>query len=204
MKMGISDIAVAMILVGFTTLLVVVSIVILYGRIDLLFTNPCWKEAMSELDDIEKSLVRGKPATLVLDGECLKKIVFTPSRKACEDACKEYEGDKDIVNTCIRKCNIATAKTFIVALPKQRTGVLGYGKRVIDFISKRGLSWLVDGKPMVFTLDCEVTEFGLVKHDECTEEGSRWVCTPGEEKAEFVMRVVQEEGEVNTCTIVEA
>ncbi|MBN2330734.1 MAG: hypothetical protein JXC85_02865 [Candidatus Aenigmarchaeota archaeon] len=188
--------------------LFVFALVMLYWRLELILTNPCWSDAMERLRPIAESPSRGLSATIILDGDsetgnCLSKVVFTPSPDACEDACEDYKGDEDQKRACLQKCQVepGESKSFVVAIPAVREGILGSGKKVIDAVAKRSFYWLFDGKPMVFSLECELVDFDVPAR-ECTPEGDSWICTPGNKKSQYNIRVVKD-GE-RTCRIVES
>ncbi len=189
--------------------LFVFALVMLYWRLELILTNPCWSDAMEELKPIAESPSRGLAATLVLDGDsetgnCLSKVVFTASPDVCKDTCEEYKGDDDQKRGCLQKCQAkeGEAKSFVIALPTTRGGIIGGSKKVIDAVAKRSFYWLFDGKPMVFSLGCELVDFDVPPAKECSQQGDSWVCTPRKnKKSQYSIRVV-EEGE-KTCKIVE-
>lgn len=175
--------------------LIVFALIFLYLRLELLFTNPCWKNAVTSLEDIEKYKQISSKPELILDGKCTEKVVFTPSSGYCESVCKEYSGD-DHVRSCVGKCQNTVARSFVVMMPKQRKGVFGYPKKFIDAIGNSNFYWLFDGKPIVFILDCEIDTMEI---EDCEESGSSWVCEPGKEKTTYKLKVVETARE--TCSI---
>lgn len=186
--------------------LFVFALVFLYWKLELILTNPCWSDAMEELRFIEEGLSRSLPATLVLDGSCVRKVVFTTSREVCEDVCNEYKSDDDQTRGCVKKCKTEPDKTksFVIAMPVERKGLIGHGKKVIDAVSKRSFYWLFDGKPQVFSFGCQLDGFELVKYkDACKEEGDSWVCEPkGDDVKRYKIKVVKETEKI--CKIVES
>lgn len=191
-------------LAAVTLTLFVFALVMLYWRLELILTNPCWSDAMEKLKPIDESVSRGRVATLVLDHACVRKIVFTSDPDECEDTCEEYKGDVDQKRGCLKKCNTAPseAKTFVIALPAERGGLLGYKDKVVDAVSKRSFYWLFDGKPVVLSFPCQLAEFNLV-NNECPAGGDPWVCTPDKNSVKRYEIGVRELTE-RTCKIAPA
>jgi hypothetical protein len=187
-----------------TLALLVFALVMLYWRLELILTNPCWSDAMEKLKPIEESVSRGREATLVLDQGCIRKVVFTSDPGTCEDTCEEYNGDVDQKRGCLKKCKAAPSetKTFVIALPVERGGLLGYKDRVVDAIGKRSFYWLFDGKPVVLSFYCQLAEFELAS-DECSDGGDPWVCTPDKKEVKSYAIGVEQLTE-KTCRIVTA
>lgn len=185
--------------------LIVLAMIGLSWRLSLLFTNPCWEDAMDKLRPIQEGVSRELTSTLVLDKACVSKIVFTPSREVCEDTCDEYskgDAENDQRRECLKRCSIqpSMTKTFVIALPTERSGIFGTGRRVVDFISTGQFKWLFDGKPVVLSFECQLVEFDIDGR-ECDPTGDSWVCKPpSEDSREYDIKV--EQLTQKTCRIV--
>lgn len=190
-----SDVLPKPLMAVFALVLIVFALIFLYTRLELLLINPCWKNAVTSLEDIEKYKQPGRKPELVLDNKCTEKAVFTSSIETCKSVCNEFSGD-DQVRSCVDKCKNTNAKSFIVLMPKQRKGVFGVTRKVIDAIGNRNLYWLFDGKPTVFILDCEIDALEI---ENCQENGLSWECEAGKEKKTYELWV--EETAKDRCAI---
>jgi hypothetical protein len=185
--------------------IIVILLVVLFWRLSLFLTNPCWEEAMNNLRPIEESIARNLKTTLVLNSECVKKVVFTTSRDVCQDTCEEYmthDVENDQRRECIQKCNVqpSLTKTFVIALPTERAGISGSGKKLSDFINKGEFKWLFDGKVMVFSFKCQLIDIRIHGQD-CIETGESWICTPPKQSSSRYEITIEQLGE-QTCRIV--
>ncbi len=185
--------------------LIVAGLLTLTWRLSMLLTNPCWEDAMDKLKPIQESVSRGLTTTLVLDKACVRKVVFTPSHEACEDTCEEYmrhDAENDQRRECLKKCNIqpSMTKTFVIALPTERSGWTGPVRKVADFISTGQFKWLFDGKPVVLSFDCQLEEMEI-PGKECNPTGESWVCKPPSEGSRKIDITVEKLTQ-NTCRIV--
>jgi hypothetical protein len=179
--------------------LFVFALVVLYWRLDLLLANPCWEDVLEGLNEIKPD----KDATLVLSGECVKKIVFATSKTACRDACEIYKGSDEHKLNCLEKCEIwldNEPNTVVVAVPVEAGDEnwwivpgTGYVKRVGRALGRRNVLWLFGGSPRAFNLDCFVKEFDKDKKiQECKEGTTAWECTPGSKESTHTIELVEE------------
>ncbi len=189
----------------FILAIIVVLLVVLHWRLSLILTNPCWEEAMDKLKPIQESISRELTTTLILDQACMRKVVFTSSSDVCQDTCEEYmthDVENDQRRKCLRDCNIqpSLTKTFVIALPTERSGLGGSGKKVSDFISSGQYKWLFDGKPVVLSFKCQLIDINIPGQD-CIETGESWVCKPPTEGSSR-HEITIEQLTPNTCRIV--
>jgi len=200
MKNGLITIETMFLIIG-SVLIAAFVITVFSGRIDLLFTNPCWRTVTKSIEPLDRNL----PAELVLDGDCLKKAVFTTDKDTCDIACSEYP-DGDVAKKCMEKCTAKAAKTFLVMLPKTHDYVFGkdasiwnlgnMGDSKLGRALSRGLNWLDDGKPNVLILSCELKSINI---DKCVGQGGTWLCQPGDKIETY--RIEVEKATQNTCDI---
>ncbi|UCD02717.1 MAG: hypothetical protein JSV63_02925 [Candidatus Aenigmatarchaeota archaeon] len=176
----------------FALLLFVVGLVYLMWMLSIYLSNPCWSDVLKGLQPLAVE-ARG-PKILIFD-ECVDRYVITSDRAGCQLICNQQSND-DLKKSCTEKCNIGSedeARTFIIAVPKQR----GFFKSAIDTIAKRNLKWLFDGKTEVFDVECVVTDVDGIQ--ECRESSEGWICTPKELKRSYRLKI--DYGDLDNCII---
>lgn len=164
----------------------------------ILLSSPCWADVIKGLKNIESQ--SRKTPELILDGKCVKKVVFTSDPYICELTCNEHF-DQDDASDCAKKCRSNKDKgTFIVALPKDIKGKLGKAW------ASRNVMWLFPGKPGFFTVNCGLLDVDPSINECIKERMDKWTCDISQHPEGFkriysIFAFTSDEGK--TCEIAE-
>jgi len=135
-------------------------------KTSILTSNPCWAKVQNGLAPLEGH-IRAQ-ANLVLEAECLHKVVFTDSPNVCKLTCNEHY-DREKITACLHACDDSRAGTFIIALPKK------IEKQMNKALTEKDIRWFRDSEPVVYTLKCHFT--GLQPGMQtCVHSTDEWVC----------------------------
>jgi hypothetical protein len=184
------------------TALVIILVVITitaYGNRLSLITNKCWRDVTEGLMPF-KGASAGMPE-IIIDSECVKKIVFTSSADVCVSTCREID-DEEKRSKCAGSCGTeeeGEAKSYIVAVPSKR-GWLGTGT---EALREKDYKELIGANPIVHTLLCDIANLdeleGTMK--ECALQSGSLVCVPPDEKEYRSTYVMELERSEKTCTL---
>ncbi len=159
-----------------------------------LLEDPCWRKVGLSLGKVENPQ-SGVPE-IVIDGECLKKMVFTTDNRTCEATCREHGNEDDTVD-CIQKCRgVKEGHSMVIALPKE-----GSFEKASEERDPRWMGW---GSPYVFIINCQITSI-TETIEECTAVGGDWICLPESDVYERIYKIAinKKTKESRACEIVD-
>jgi hypothetical protein len=163
----------------FSAVLFILALTYLMWVLPQIVTNPCWKSVMKGFQPLEMATYKAtNNPQIVLNAECVRKVVFTTDPSVCEDACNDHH-DENEIRSCLKACTVEgdDVMSFIVALPNPKEDLV---KRVRRAFEKSSLSWYFEGKPLAFRLDCQLTEVDIDK-ERCFGASPKWTCIPDED-----------------------
>ena len=162
---------------------VILGLVIIGLRTDTLL-NSCWKEVEKGFDPFISPLY--KSPKMVLNPECVDRMVFTASVDECKATCRSFVDEED-GNTCAQLCKIGDniagedTRTFVVLMPLREKDTIGGSWRRLTDSMRNGLQSFINLKPHIVYLNCELVDMDSAI-SECVKEGDKWTCTPPEAK----------------------
>ncbi len=180
-------------------ILFIMVLVFMYIQLSSILSGPCWKETLKGLEFFKRET--NDDPRLVMDPECMEKVIFTSSPVVCKLACSRID-DGERMRECSAKCSVNASdrgKTFIIAVPLDR-GIL---KRTSQAVSNRNVEWIFPDKMEVFVADCEIIDLtGFIGEDGnsvCTKDGNSWECFPRDVSATYMLKMTVSTGDI--CTI---
>jgi hypothetical protein len=141
-----------------TIVTLIISIIAVITLTDF-FKLPCWRDVKGGFSPLLMAQLTDKPK-MILDGECVKHVVFTNDRAVCDLACNLHTArEPGEISKCAAKCwseDIPEDHAFIVVIPRTYTNL----QKLIRARGDAGISsLLLNGKPQVYTLECKLYNF---------------------------------------------